>query len=143
MEETLRISNRALNYPPSGIRKMFDLAAQYPDAIKLTVGEPNFDTPEYIKAAAKKALDEGQTHYAPNAGIPELREAVANKYKHYWEGYTKDHVIITVGAIGGPDALDDVPARSGRRDPGPGPLLPQLLWAGGHRGRQGGPRPHL
>ena len=49
MEETMYLSERARNYPPSGIRKMFDLALQYPDAIKLTVGEPNFDTPEYIK----------------------------------------------------------------------------------------------
>lgn len=101
MEQTLRISERAKNYPPSGIRKMFDLANQYPDAVKLTVGEPNFDTPAYIKDAAKKALDAGRTHYAPNAGIDELRAAVANKYKSYWEGYTKDHVIITVGAMEG------------------------------------------
>ena len=40
-----RFSKLAQNYPASGIRKMFNLAAQYPDAIKLTVGEPNFDTP--------------------------------------------------------------------------------------------------
>ena len=102
MEQELRISQRAKRYPASGIRKMFDLAAQYPEAIKLTVGEPNFDTPQYIKDAAKRALDEGQTHYAPNAGTTELREAVAAKYrKQYWEGYTKDHVIITVGAMEG------------------------------------------
>lgn len=101
MDEALRISERALNYPPSGIRKMFDLAIKYPDAIKLTVGEPNFDTPDYIKEAAKKAIDEGHTHYAPNAGIPELREAIAEKYKEYWDGYTKDHVIVTVGAMEG------------------------------------------
>ena len=102
MEQELRISQRAKQYPASGIRKMFDLAAQYPEAIKLTVGEPNFDTPQYIKDSAKRALDEGQTHYAPNAGTTELREAVAAKYrKQYWEGYTKDHVIITVGAMEG------------------------------------------
>ena len=100
MEQELHISDRAKNYPPSGIRKMFDLAAQYPDAIKLTVGEPNFDTPQYIKEAAKKAIDEGQTHYAPNAGIPELREAVAEKYrKLYWDGYTKDHAAITLAEL--------------------------------------------
>ena len=81
MEQELRISQRAKQYPASGIRKMFDLAAQYPEAIKLTVGEPNFDTPQYIKDAAKRALDEGQTHYAPNAGTTELREAVAAKYR--------------------------------------------------------------
>ena len=53
MEQELRISQRAKQYPASGIRKMFDLAAQYPEAIKLTVGEPNFDTPQYIKDAVK------------------------------------------------------------------------------------------
>ena len=101
MEETMYLSERARNYPPSGIRKMFDLALQYPDAIKLTVGEPNFDTPEYIKEAAKKAIDDGQTHYSPNAGMPQLRAAIAEKYKKYWDGYTADHVIVTVGAMEG------------------------------------------
>lgn len=93
------LSQVAKNYPASGIRKMFDLASQYDDIINLTVGEPNFDTPQNIKDAAKKAIDEGYTHYSPNAGLPELREAVAKKYHAYWDGYTKDHVIITVGAL--------------------------------------------
>lgn len=97
----LSISQRAAQYPPSGIRKMFDLAAHYPDAIKLTVGEPNFGTPDYIKDAAKRSLDAGRTHYAPNAGTDELRQAVAQRYQWIWDGYTKDHVIITVGAMEG------------------------------------------
>ena len=95
-------SKAAQNYPPSGIRKMFDLATQYPDAIKLTVGEPNFDTPAYIKEAAKKAMDAGETHYTPNAGMPVLRRAVAEKHqKSHWDGYTADHVMVTVGAMEG------------------------------------------
>ena len=101
MENVLRISKRVEQYPASGIRKMFDLATQYPDAIKLTAGEPNFDTPEYIKEAAKKAIDAGRTHYAPNSGTDELRQAVARKYQPIWDGYTKNHVIITVGAMEG------------------------------------------
>lgn len=101
MEENLRFSDRARRYPPSGIRKMFDLAARYPNAVKLTVGEPNFDTPEYIKEAAKRAIDEGQTHYSPNAGLTELRDAIADQYHSYWDGYTKDHVMVTVGAMEG------------------------------------------
>ena len=81
---------------------MFDLATQYPDAIKLTVGEPNFDTPAYIKEAAKKAMDAGETHYTPNAGMPVLRRAVAERYqKSHWDGYTADHVMVTVGAMEG------------------------------------------
>ena len=96
-----RFSKLAQRYPASGIRKMFNLAAQHPDAIKLTVGEPNFDTPDYIKEAAKKAIDEGMTHYAPNAGLPVLREAIANRYKKYWDGYTAENVIVSVGALEG------------------------------------------
>ncbi|MEG2221395.1 MAG: pyridoxal phosphate-dependent aminotransferase [Oscillospiraceae bacterium] len=101
MEQKLQFSALAQKYPPSGIRKMFNLAAQYNDVIKLTVGEPNFDTPVYIKEAAKKAIDAGYTHYSPNAGLNELREAIANKYQAYWDGYTKENVIISVGALEG------------------------------------------
>ena len=50
--------------------------------IHLEIGEPDFDTPEHIKTAAKQALDAGATHYGPSAGLPELREAIA---KHIGE----------------------------------------------------------
>lgn len=101
MGKQMELSNLANNYPASGIRKMFDLAAQYPEAINLTCGDPNFDTPANIREAAKKALDEGFTHYSPNAGLPALREAVAKKYHKFYSGYTMDNVIITVGALEG------------------------------------------
>ena len=97
----LRISELAKQYPASGIRKMFDLAAGYDDVIALTLGEPNFETPAYIKEAAKKALDENYTHYAPNAGLPVLRQAVADRYQSYWDGYKADNVVVTVGALEG------------------------------------------
>lgn len=98
----LRLSELAKNYPASGIRKMFDLAAGYDDVIALTLGEPNFETPDYIKEAAKKALDDNFTHYAPNAGHPILREAIAARYqKTHWNGYTADNVVVTVGALEG------------------------------------------
>lgn len=93
------LSQIAMRYPASGIRKMFDLAEQYDDVIKLTVGEPNFDTPANIKEAAKKAIDEGFTHYAPNAGLKELREAIANKYSEYSKDYTYENVMVTVGGM--------------------------------------------
>ena len=91
----------ARSYPASGIRTMFDLAAKYDDVIKLTVGEPNFQTPDYIKEAAKKALDDGKVFYAPNAGIPELREAIARKYANTGDSYSTDNVIVTTGALNG------------------------------------------
>lgn len=95
------LSNLAKAYPASGIRKMFDLAAGYDNIINMTVGEPNFETPQYIKDAAKKAIDDGFTRYAPNAGLPLLRETIAKKYESYNASYTKDNVIITVGALEG------------------------------------------
>ena len=98
-------SERAKAYPPSGIRKMFNLANQYKerydDIIALTLGEPNFPTPEYINEGAKKALDAGLTHYCPNAGWPQLRTALAKRYQTYWDGYTADNVFISVGAVEG------------------------------------------
>lgn len=93
------LSQVVKDYPASGIRKMFDLAEKYDDVVKLTLGEPNFDTPVNIKEAAKKAIDEGYTHYNPNAGLKELREVVAQKYKKYSDDYTFENVIITVGAL--------------------------------------------
>ena len=94
-------SQVANEYPASGIRKMFEIAAQYDpkEIVNLTVGEPNFDTPQNVKDAAKKAIDDGFTHYNPNAGMPALREAVAQSYAHYNCGYQADNVIITVGAL--------------------------------------------
>ena len=94
-----RLSKIALNYPASGIRRMFDLAAKYDDVISLTLGEPNFDTPINIKQAAKRAIDDGYTHYNPNAGILELRKAIAENYKKYSPACSFENVMITVGAL--------------------------------------------
>lgn len=58
-----------------------DLRAKGHDIVALTIGEPDFDTPVHIRDAAKRALDEGHTHYSPVAGIPELRAAIAKKLR--------------------------------------------------------------
>ena len=58
-----------------------ELRAKGQDIVALTIGEPDFDTPEHIRNAAKDALDKGFTHYAPAAGIPELREAIVEKLR--------------------------------------------------------------
>jgi len=69
--------------PPSGTVKLADmirgLRAKGEDVISFAVGEPDFTTPAHIIDAAKKALDDGHTHYTPSAGIMPLREAVAEK----------------------------------------------------------------
>jgi aspartate aminotransferase len=68
------------------------------DVCSFSAGEPDFDTPAHIKAAAKKALDEGKTRYGPAAGEPELRKAIAEKLARDNQlAYTADNVIVTNG----------------------------------------------
>ena len=71
------------------------------DVVHLEVGEPDFDTPANIRAAAKQALDAGKTHYAPFAGIPELRAAIADDATAR-KGFpvSPDQVFVTVGGKG-------------------------------------------
>jgi aspartate/methionine/tyrosine aminotransferase len=79
------IAERIKSVQPFLGRVMFEkaraLESRGEKLIHFELGEPDFDTPEHIKEAAKKALDEGYTHYAPNAGLLELREAIAEKLK--------------------------------------------------------------
>jgi len=68
------------------------------DVCSFSAGEPDFDTPEHIKAAAKKALDEGKTKYGPATGEPKLREAIARKLqKDNNLGFAAENVIVTNG----------------------------------------------
>jgi aspartate aminotransferase len=81
----------------SEIRKMFELTPE--NAINLSLGEPDFDTPEHIREAVKRALDEGFTHYTSNNGILELREAISCKLadENKIEA-DPDNITVTVGA---------------------------------------------
>lgn len=75
------------------------LKAQGIDIINLSVGEPDFDTPDHIKAAAKKAIDEGFTKYTPVEGTPGLRQAIVNKFKHENQlTYKSSQIVVSVGA---------------------------------------------
>ena len=65
--------------PRSGIREVMDLARQMDDVIVLVVGEPSFNTPPHIIDAAAQAAHAGTTKYTPNAGLPGLRSAVAER----------------------------------------------------------------
>ncbi|MCS7176241.1 MAG: pyridoxal phosphate-dependent aminotransferase [Candidatus Kapabacteria bacterium] len=76
------------------------LEAQGHHIVHLEIGEPDFDTPENIREAAKRALDEGYTHYGPSPGLPEVREAIAD-YFNRTRGiqlYSGNEVVITPGA---------------------------------------------
>ena len=96
----MRPSKRVKDISLSGIRKMFELVGE--DSINLGLGEPDFDTPVHIREAAKKALDEGFTHYTVNKGILELREAISNKLENDNQIPTSpESIIVTVGASEG------------------------------------------
>ncbi|WP_022880963.1 pyridoxal phosphate-dependent aminotransferase [Gryllotalpicola ginsengisoli] len=65
--------------PPSGIRRVYELAVQLPDVLMLAIGEPDVEPAEHIARAAQRAWDEGATDYTPNGGIPAFRQAVVDK----------------------------------------------------------------
>ena len=100
----MKAADRMADIPFSGIRQVFEDVNRRERAgeriIHLEIGRPDFDTPENVKAGAKRALDEGKVHYASNFGILELREAIAKKLERD-NGINADpntDIIVTVGA---------------------------------------------
>jgi aspartate aminotransferase len=93
-------SSIASSMPVSRIREIMELAWEDPEVIHLEVGEPDFPTPEHVVEAAHEAARSGLTRYAPNAGLPELREALADKVTRR-NGYEArpDQVVVTQGGI--------------------------------------------
>src|SRR5258705_6759769 len=76
-----------------------ELRAKGVDVIDLSLGEPDFNTPQHIKDAAKKAIDDNWSHYPPVAGYPDLREAVCEKLKRDNDlDYEPGNIIISAGA---------------------------------------------
>ena len=76
-----------------------ELQEQGHDVIALSLGEPDFDTPEFIKEAAKKAIDDNFSHYTPVPGLPELRSAIVQKFKRDNNlEYTADQIVTSTGA---------------------------------------------
>ena len=97
------ISSRVRHIPESATMKIADIAAKLKsegqDIISFSLGEPDFETPENIKRAAKTALDRGETHYTQGSGIPELREAIAEKLKNDNNlDVSPADVLVTTGA---------------------------------------------
>ena len=76
-----------------------ELRAKGIDVIDLSLGEPDFDTPEHIKEAAKKAIDDNWSHYTPVAGYPDLREAICVKFRrdNHLE-YKPENIVVSTGA---------------------------------------------
>jgi aminotransferase len=100
------LSRTVRDMPPSGIRRFFDMLNEMKNVISLTIGEPDFTTPEPITRAAIASLEAGETHYTANGGIFELRELIASdlEARHGVRYDPRTEIIITVGASEGLDA---------------------------------------
>ena len=99
------LSDKVVQMKPSGIRKFFDLVQEMPDAISLGVGEPDFDTPWHIREEGIYSLEKGRTFYTSNAGLLELRKAIAHyMYRKYELTYNPAHEIVVT--VGGSEGID-------------------------------------
>lgn len=99
MGKIKELSSRTKVIAPSGIRRLFDLAQKASGVINFGIGEPDYDTPRFIGEAGKKAVDLGYTHYTPNAGFAELREAIAEKLRNEnGMEVTAENVMVTSGS---------------------------------------------
>ncbi|RQD72943.1 MAG: pyridoxal phosphate-dependent aminotransferase, partial [Candidatus Syntrophonatronum acetioxidans] len=122
------LSSKALNISPSPTLAISAKAKQMKsegiDVIGFGAGEPDFDTPEHIKKAAVKAIEEGFTKYTPAAGIPELKEAISNKFREdNGLDYSPNQIVISNGAK---HSLDNVFASI--LNPGDEVIVPAPYW---------------
>lgn len=128
MTNKMKQSVKMDTIPFSGIRKVFEAAGKLEkegkEIINLGIGRPNFDTPEFIKDAAKKAIDDGYTYYTSNYGIEPLREAIAKKFnKDNGLHMEISNIIVAVGAN---QAVSI--AMTAMLDPGDEVLVPNPSW---------------
>ena len=80
-------------------KKARELKAEGKDVISLSLGEPDFDTPQHVKDAAIRAIDAGKTKYTPVGGIPELKSAICNKFlRDYNMKVAPSNVMVSTGA---------------------------------------------
>ena len=107
-DETSKISEVVNKVPPSAIRRFFDLANEMKGhVISLSIGEPDFVTPWSIREAGINSLREGYTHYSPNSGYLDAREAICSYIqRRYGVSYSsKEECLITVGGSEGLDLV--------------------------------------
>lgn len=102
-----RVNKRIKDLEVPGIRVFSNEVMQYPDGVNLTIGEPDFPTPERVKQAGIEAIKNNLTGYSHNAGLLELREKVSlffeEKYKFHYDPVTE--IVITTGASEGIDSI--------------------------------------
>lgn len=100
------LMNRTLqDVKPSGIRKFFDIAAEMEEVISLSVGEPDFSTPWHIRQEGIRTLEKGKTWYSANAGMIELRQAIADHIRQE-SGVSYDPKSEILVTVGGSEAID-------------------------------------
>lgn len=132
-----RVAARVRSVAPSGIRRFFDLIQTMDDVISLGVGEPDFTTPWHIRATAIDSLERGNTKYTSNAGLLELREALAEHLAcRCGVSYDpRDEILITFGVSEGLDlamrAILDPGDEVLVPDPGYVSYAPCVTFAGG------------
>lgn len=94
------LSERARRVRPSGIRRIFELAATLDDPIDLSIGQPDFGVPEPVREAAIRAIREGHSRYTVTEGLPELNEAIRRRVRER-HGFDPGASLITAGVSGG------------------------------------------
>lgn len=99
------LSNNVQRIEISGIRKFYNKVADFPNAISLTLGQPDFNVPDKVKDAMISSIQENKTVYTSNAGILQLREEISQYLRRLGIGYESDEICITVG---GSEGLMDV-----------------------------------
>ncbi len=140
--KTERFPSKPLNRvvascPPSGIRRFFDIAQQMEGVIALGVGEPDFVTPECVREAGIRSLQQGITGYTSNSGLPQLREAICRdlKTRLNLDYHADSECLITVGVSEGLDLALRVLLNPGDEVIVPVPCyvayLPGIEFAGG------------
>ena len=95
-----RLASSLDHVPHSRIRELAEIAMTMDGVLRLYFGESNLPTPDYIKRAAVRALDEGHTYYSENAGLPSLRAAIAAHYRHFHNVELDPAAEIVVTASG-------------------------------------------
>jgi len=99
-----RISYVAKQLPPSGIRKIWEMALSMDNVLSLGVGEPDYAPPEKVLNACISSIERKETGYTSNAGLLELRAAIRNwYYKRYDVDFTENEIMLTIGASEGID----------------------------------------
>src|SRR5688572_631691 len=98
---SIAIASSLAAIQPSRIRELADVAFGMDGVLKLHFGESNLPTPRRIQAALAKAVAEGYTYYSENAGLPSLREAIADKYSalHGVEIDPQHEVVVTASGV--------------------------------------------